>query len=193
MTRHLLRLANSNRNSPDDIRQLSTQIREILGSTEKASHFRIATNAFEFNLFTTNEKELDRYKRLLSQHGFEILGEKLLDTPPTEIAKPDAVKEAVELFNNERFWESHEVLEQIWRSAKGAERDTLQGVILTAAAFVHYQKGEPDICLSVLRRARARLTHEPRAELIDLQGLRANIDMILDSSHVQLFKIRTKS
>jgi predicted metal-dependent hydrolase len=107
---------------------------------------------------------LDRDKRFLGQNGFEILGEKLLDTPPTTMAKPDAVKEAVALFNNERFWESHEVLEQTWRSAKGAERDTLQGVILTAAAFVHYQKGEPDICLSVLRRARAKLTHVPQSQ-----------------------------
>jgi len=193
LARYLIRLANRNRNSPADIHQLSSQIREILGSTDKASHFRIATNAFEFNLFATNDKELDKDKRLLGQKGFEILSDKLLDTPPTEIAKPDAVKEAVELFNNERFWESHEVLEQLWRSAKGVERDTLQGVILTAAAFVHYQKSEPDICLSVLRRARAKLIHLTRAELIDLQGLRANIDMILDSGHVQLFKIRTKS
>ena len=100
------------------------------------------------------------------------------------------MREGVELFNEERFWESHEVLEQIWRFSKGTERDAIQSVILTAAAFVHYQKNEPDICLSVLKRARAKIPDEHRTELLSLNNLREKIDSILHSGHIRLFKLK---
>jgi uncharacterized protein len=126
----------------------------------------------------------------LEKHGFEIIDKKLLDTPPASIGKREAMKEGIELFNEERFWESHEVLEQIWRESKGSERDTIQGLILTAAAFVHYQKNEPDICLSVLKRARIKIAERQASEMMGLDALRENIDMILDSGHIRIFKIR---
>jgi uncharacterized protein len=125
----------------------------------------------------------------LEKHGFEIIGKKLLDTPPVSIGKREAMIEGIELFNEERFWESHEVLEQIWRGSKGSERDTIQGLILTAAAFVHYQKNEPDICLSVLKRARMKIADRRANEMMDLGPLRKNIDLILDSGNIRIFKI----
>jgi Domain of unknown function (DUF309) len=168
---------------------VATRIRAILRSNQKASHFRIATNAFEFNLFAKNSKELDEDRRLLEANGFQVLSQKLLDTPPIQTSKEQAIGEAIELFNEERFWESHEVLEQVWRSAKGRERDVLQGVILTAAAFVHYQKGELDICISVLRRAREKIGNETQTALLDIEGLKLSIDTILRSGQIRLFKL----
>jgi uncharacterized protein len=125
----------------------------------------------------------------LERHGFEIIGKKLLDTPPVSIGQKEAMTEGIELFNMERFWESHEVLEQIWRGSRGSERDTIQGLILTAAAFVHYQKNEPDICLSVLKRARIKIADRQANEIMELDALRENIDLILDSGHIRTFKI----
>jgi len=125
----------------------------------------------------------------LERHGFEIIGKKLLDTSPVSIGKKEAMMEGIELFNEERFWESHEVLEQIWRESKGSERDTIQGLILTAAAFVHYQKNEPDVCVSVLKRARIKIADGQPNEMMDLGPLRKNIDLILDSGHIRIFKI----
>lgn len=44
------------------------------------------------------------------------------------------------LFDEEKFFEAHEVLEDLWRETKGQERDFYQGLIQLAAALVHYQK-----------------------------------------------------
>lgn len=190
MARYLFRLANVNRYSPNDVPKISGKVRKILGSNESASHFRIGTDALEFNLFAHSEDDLDMKRKLLEENGFKILTEKLLDTPPSRISDAEAVAEGLRLFNEERFWESHEVLEQIWRESTGEERDALQSVILAAAAFVHYQKGEPDIFLSVLKRARAKMSGKATVDHLDLDQLRKNIDAILESGKIQLFKLR---
>ena len=52
------------------------------------------------------------------------------------------IDHAIFLFNIERFWKSHEVLEGIWKESLGIEKRILNGIILIDAAFVHYQKNE---------------------------------------------------
>ncbi len=67
------------------------------------------------------------------------------------------------LFNAERYWECHEVLEGLWRQKHGFEKRFLQGVILVCAAFVHHQKGKDEVALGVLKRAASQLDF-PAAE-----------------------------
>ena len=61
------------------------------------------------------------------------------------------------LFNEERFWEVHEVVEGEWKKAEGEEKEILQGIILYAAAYVHHQKNEKETALRMLRRAVEKL------------------------------------
>jgi hypothetical protein len=51
---------------------------------------------------------------------------------------PTALETFVALFNEEAFWESHEVLEGPWRETGS---DFYHGMILYASAFVHVQRG----------------------------------------------------
>ena len=190
MARYLLRVANKDGYSPKDAERVASTIRKILGSRESASHFRVATDALEFNMFARDEKELDDRQRLLTRSLFKIVNVKLLDTPPKHVNKEEALEEGVQLFNEERFWECHEILEQAWHVSKGLERDAIQSIILTAAAFVHHQKGEEEICLSILKRARAKMASVKTYETIDFEGLEKNIDGILDSERIRLFKLR---
>jgi hypothetical protein len=190
LARYLLRVANKDGYSPRDVERVASSIRNILGSRESASHFRVSTDALEFNMFAGDEKELDDRKRLLAQSLFKIINLKLLDTAPKVVDKAEALAEGVRLFNDERFWECHEVLEQAWHVSKGVERDAIQSIILTAAAFVHYQKGEDEICMSILRRARTKMTPAEAYEKIDLKAARKNIDEILGSEKIRLFKLR---
>ncbi|MGI0072455.1 MAG: DUF309 domain-containing protein [Nitrosotalea sp.] len=74
-----------------------------------------------------------------------------------KIEKKEALENAKFYFNNERFWECHEVLEGVWKKAYEGEKDLVQGIILVAAAFVHYQKNENEICLSIMNRAMEKL------------------------------------
>ena len=190
MARYLLRVANQDGYTPKDVEQVAEMIRKTLGSREAASHFRVSTEAIEFNMFARSDQELGDRKKLLTQRSFRIVSLRLLDTPPKVVDKKEALAEGIQLFNEERFWECHESLEQAWHVSKGVERDAIQSMILTAAAFVHHQKGEDEICLSILKRARAKLASVRDYEIVDLQVLEKNIDGILVSEKVQPFKLR---
>ncbi len=190
LTRYLVRLANNARYTPKDIQHLSNRVRTILGSRESASHFRVGSKALEFNLFARDMNELEKRKTLLESKLSKIVELKQLDTAPAHKEMSEALQEGIQLFNQERFWECHEVLEEIWHPAKGKERDVIQGLILTAAAFVHFQKGEDDICLSVLRRAQEKMGSESVLPGMNLERFKRNIDAILDSKNIQLFTIK---
>jgi uncharacterized protein len=81
-----------------------------------------------------------------------------LNASPPFKTEDEQFEEARAYFNDERFWETHEVLEALWRQRSGPEKLYLQGLILLCAAFVHHQKGEPSVALGVLRRAVPQLT-----------------------------------
>ena len=59
-------------------------------------------------------------------------------------------------FQEGRYFEAHEVLEEAWRKAEGEERCFLQGLILLAAAL-HRGKGG----VRNLRKAEAKLSGLP--------------------------------
>lgn len=106
---------------------------------------------------------------------------------------PDAVAEGAAHFNAERFWESHEALEGAWAACANpsSERDTLQGVILAAAALVHHQKGEDAISLSILARAALKLERAPdEYGGINVAAVRGEIGAMLSSRRVRPFLIR---
>ncbi len=113
-----------------------------------------------------------------------------LNVAPPHMSDKEAVAEARQYFNSERFWECHEVLEGLWRQKKGDEKLLLQGAILVCAAFVHHQKGEDPVALGVLRRAISALdVPVPNYRGIDVQLLRGNADRILKSETFECFSI----
>ena len=71
--------------------------------------------------------------------------------------KEDAVSQGRSYFNDERFWECHEILEGVWKNIDGDEKKLVNGLILVAAALVHYQKNEDDVCISIFNRALEKL------------------------------------
>ena len=73
-------------------------------------------------------------------------------------SKQETIRTCMSLFNEQRYWECHETLEQIWRrQEKGDERDVQQGIILAASALVHFQRNEDKVCLGMIPRALAKL------------------------------------
>jgi len=53
---------------------------------------------------------------------------------------PSAYLEFIRLFNQQQFFEAHEVLELLWKEEKGSPRLFYQGLIQLAAVFVHLEK-----------------------------------------------------
>lgn len=106
------------------------------------------------------------------------------DLGETPEYKPEGelISEARFLFNAERYWECHEVLEGIWRTKQGREKLLLQGIILVCAGYVHHQKGEDDVALGVLSRAERQLEYSAAEYAgINIGELRAGVGAVLES------------
>ncbi len=101
--------------------------------------------------------------------------------PPTELDEAEALSRAIRLFNEERFWEAHEVLEGPWRAQVGPEKEVLSGLIKLSAAYVHLQKGRPDRYMGLLRASLKHLTASGLEEYrgIDVRRLRNIVSEIL--------------
>lgn len=106
------------------------------------------------------------------------------------IEKEDAIKLGIFYFNEERFWEAHEVLESVWKNSYEGEKDLVQGIILIAAALVHYQKAENTICLSVLGRAMDKLANSTGMyHNINVDVVRQKVSEIIRSGKISTFTI----
>jgi len=68
-----------------------------------------------------------------------------------------AVVHAAALWNEGLFFEVHEVLEEVWKSAAGTVRQALQGVIQIAVAFHHLAHGNVRGARSLMHEGRSRL------------------------------------
>ncbi len=84
--------------------------------------------------------------------------------------------EGIELFNAGRFFDCHEVWEEIWKRSSGAEKLFYQGMIQAAVAILHAQRGNPRGARSTWDKARAKLDLLPAEHLgIALDELRAAV------------------
>jgi len=187
--RYLVRLANSQGYTPRDVKMIQAKIRELLGSADKIGNLRISTSAIEFDLFA-EQTDLNRSKSLLEAKISKVATLRPIE-PLVAPARGEmqTLQEGIDLFNRERFWEAHELLEEIWHHATGVERDIIQGLILTAAALVHYQKNENDVCVSILGRARDKLGTLDHFKSLDISRLRASIEQVLKDNMPKLLRI----
>ena len=66
----------------------------------------------------------------------------------------------------------------------------MNGIILVAAAFVHYQKGEQEICISIMKRALVKLDKSyDKYYDIDIESLKRKVADMVNSSTVSNVKI----
>jgi predicted metal-dependent hydrolase len=74
-----------------------------------------------------------------------------------------AYEHGLALFDQGRFFEAHEALEDEWRACTGPEKKFLQGLIQVAAALHHHANGNHAGTLSLLGRAVANLKPYPES------------------------------
>lgn len=147
---------------------------------------RVASKLLEFDV-SVDQNTLDKLVESLSSlaeldHAKHVIEE--------EIQKEDAIEDGIFYFNNERFWECHEVLEGVWKKCYEGEKDTVQGIILVAAALVHYQKNENEICISIFDRALKKLSNSTGIyHKIDVDKLRKQVMEIQSSGKISTFVI----
>jgi predicted metal-dependent hydrolase len=84
------------------------------------------------------------------------------------------MREFLRLFNQEEFFEAHEILEELWQEYSAWDRTFYQGLIQIAVALEHRLRGNLKGARGVLSSARRRLEpHLPHHEGFDLERLLA--------------------
>jgi len=69
------------------------------------------------------------------------------------------LESGADLLERKKFFEAHEAFEDLWNAtASQAERDIWQGLAQVAAALVKHERGEPASAITLLAKAKKRLT-----------------------------------
>lgn len=193
LARYLTRLAHDGKLRPTDAKAIAQKIRLLLGSKEVIGNLRISNHVIEFDLFAKDQGQLSSFTDSLANEIGKVVTLKLLDQPLTEAReKEEILREGIALFNEERFWESHEVLERIWHPAEGEEKEIIQGMILTAAALVHAQKDRNETALGMLRKAEQKLGIAEKYEGINLKHVKQRISEMLERRDPKPFEIKLR-
>ena len=192
--RFLVRLSNERKYVPADRHRLTSLAYEavrLLGGD--IGNLRISSSAVELDLLIDSKANLDRAVQALEDKIGSLVTIRELDVETAIMENAEAVKLGLALFNEERYWESHEALEAAWRRSSGSEKEILQGIILLAAALVHLQKSEQDITLSVMNRAYEKLEKYDNEHFgINLSPLKEKVMGMISSGRPAFFKIEAK-
>jgi uncharacterized protein len=148
---------------------------------------RVASYFLELDISIPTSSEIEKIKSKLSQIAPIIEIDRIIEK---EFDKKESIKLACELFNNEKYWKTHEVLEGTWKHTQGSERELLNGIILVAAALVHYQKGELEICISIMKRALVKLKNSyGKYYDLDIDFLKREVTNMVKSSKISNIRI----
>ena len=154
---------------------------------------RVSRTAIELDLLLPSPNNLQAATAALERKVGPLLTVRELDAINPQTDESRAIREGIEFFNEERYWESHEALEAAWRKAKGPEKEILQGIILIAAAFVHLQKNENDVALGVMKRAHEKLApHHALHFGVDIDDLKETVSAMLSRTQLEFFRIQAK-
>jgi hypothetical protein len=189
--RFLVRLSNGTKLAPKDARELTLRsyeaVKEFGGDV---GNLRVSSSAVELDLLLESKANLQAATQSLESKLGPLLTLRELDMPGSQMEAGEAIREGILLFNEERFWESHEALESAWRRASGADKEILQGIILLAAAFVHLQKNEIAVSLSVMGRVHSKLTGYHSEHFgINIDNLRDDVSRMILAGHPDFLKI----
>ena len=171
--------------TPKDAKTIHSNSRDLTyGMTVTIRDCRVSSKFIELDVSVHKDNLELLLEKLVSigqiDHSRHIVEE--------EIEKNQSIKDGIFYFNNERFWECHEALEGAWKHCTGDEKELIQGLILVAAALVHYQKYENVVCLSVLGRALKKL-HNKSGEYykINVDRVKQKTIEILDKKEIFTF------
>jgi len=178
---------------PADRENLINKARDAVKQDKiKLIDVRVGTEHVEFDFIT----EESGYRDIITKVMQGLFGEnmrevKKIGNEEDAEDEQEIIREAVKLFNQERYWETHEKLEPLWRKARDMEKKILHAIILASASLVNLQKNKIDRAVSIMERAYAELPKsidEHRG--VDLRKLREDISKIVEKGEVRPFRIR---
>ena len=185
MARYMIHLEN-NGYKHRDAKGLLKKAKELADGIDAiVRDARVASKHVEFDVGI----DKDKIDSLLDKLSKIARVKRCVEIDERELSKEEAMHYAKELFNDERYWECHEVLEGVWKESKGKEKEVIQGIILVAAALVHMQKEEYDIGFAILKRAIPKLEHMDTLNPFNVKYIKDNAKDMVDNKIVRFFKI----
>ena len=100
----------------------------------------------------------------------------------TAISTTEHFEEGINLFNAGRFFECHEAWEQAWLRSSGAEKLFYQGMIQSAVAILHAQRGNLAGSRTLWTKAIAKLSPLPAEHMgVALDELRQELERFFEA------------
>ena len=83
----------------------------------------------------------------------------------------DSLDEALDLFNNQKWYEAHDAFEDIWNTLDGDERQIVQGILQVSVSQFHLSKGNLNGATILLGEGLGRIKNRTNIDLgIDLES-----------------------
>jgi uncharacterized protein len=149
---------------------------------------RIATMFIELDISLEKKENIDKVSNLLKTISST---KEIIEVKERHLTKAEAINNAIVLFNDEKYWWSHEALEMVWKESEGLEKQLLNGLILICAAYVHAQKNENTICFSILERSMAKFFNvkDSNYHAINIEEVKKIITQVVENKKILKFKI----
>jgi predicted metal-dependent hydrolase len=102
-----------------------------------------------------------------------------VSTPSKNDPLHPKAREGIELFNQGKFYEAHEPLEQAWMETDSPERDLCQGILQIGLAYYQISRGNYRGALKMFRRGHRNLASLGDVLLgIDLKRLQKDAQVV---------------
>ena len=99
----------------------------------------------------------------------------------------DSLEEAIDLFNNQKWYEAHDAFEDIWNDLVGDERQIVQGILQVSVSQFHLNKGNLNGAMILLGEGLGRIRNKVSEDLeIDLISLCISLESLLDKLHSEI-------
>ncbi|MFQ5950671.1 MAG: DUF309 domain-containing protein [Candidatus Geothermarchaeales archaeon] len=99
----------------------------------------------------------------------------------TRLFTLDKVQLGLKTFNEGKFFEAHEILEDVWRNEEGPPKNFYRGLINLGVGFAHWQNRKPRAATSVLTAAKELLeTYAPSYDGVEVAPLLTQIERSID-------------
>ncbi len=92
----------------------------------------------------------------------------------------DSLFIALNLFNNQEWYEAHDAFEEIWNTVDGDERQVIQGILQVSVSQVHLNKGNLNGATILLGEGLGRIKTRTKINLgIDLESFCRSLEDLL--------------
>ena len=99
----------------------------------------------------------------------------------------ESLQEAIDLFNNQKWYEAHDAFEDIWNDLVGDERQIVQGILQVSVSQFHLNKGNLNGAMILLGEGLGRIRNKVSEDLeIDLILLCASLESLLNKLHTNI-------